>query len=162
MKKKKLSYRIALLIAEFFYCGRFPWAPGTMGSLGALVIWVPLLYCATPGWLHLLLLGVLFFLGLWASSYGIKHYQKPDPKEVVIDEVVGLGLTFLAIGPHIVEIIIAFVLFRFFDIVKPWPIKAVEKRFPDKWGIMLDDVVAGLFSMATIYLGKLVMKSFIA
>lgn len=152
---QRLKKRLALLIAEFFYCGRFPYAPGTMGSLGALVIWVPALYYAWPLWLMILVLSILFILGLWASTYGIAHYKKTDPKQVVIDEVVGMGLPFLVINANVPEIIYAFVLFRFFDIIKPWPISYVEKRFPDHWGIMLDDVVAGLFAMIVLALGRL-------
>jgi len=152
----RLKKRIALLIAEFFYCGRFPYAPGTMGSIGALVIWVPALYYAWPCWLMILALIILFIVGLWASTYGIAYYQKSDPKQVVIDEVVGMGLPFLIINPNVPEIIYAFVLFRFFDILKPWPIKYVEKRFPDHWGIMLDDVVAGIFAMIILALFKII------
>ena len=154
--RQKLKKSLALLIAEFFYCGRFPYAPGTIGSLGALIIWVPALYCAWPFWLKLLVLALLFIIGLWASTYGIAYYKKSDPKQVVIDEVVGIGLPFLVISPHIFEIVAAFVLFRFFDIVKPWPIKYVEKRFPDHWGIMLDDIVAGIFAMIIMLLSKII------
>jgi phosphatidylglycerophosphatase A len=152
---QKLKARVALLIAEFFYCGRFPYAPGTVGSLGALLIWVPALIFNWALWLKISVLVVLFVIGLWASSYGIAYYQKSDPKQVVIDEVVGIGLPFLVINNNIFEMILAFVLFRFFDIIKPWPINYVEKRFPDKWGIMLDDVVAGLFAMIILVLRRI-------
>jgi len=151
---QKIKKHLALIIAEFFYCGKSPYAPGTVGSLGALVIWVPALYCAWPLWLMLLILVILFITGLWASTYGIAKYKKSDPKQVVIDEVVGLGLPFLVINANFIEIICAFVLFRFFDIIKPWPISYVEKRFKNEWGIMLDDVVAGLFAMIILVLGK--------
>lgn len=156
MSSENRKAKIALLIAEFFYCGKFPYAPGTMGSLGALVLWVPALYFAWPLWLVLALLVALFFIGLWASEYGIRHYKKPDPKQVVIDEVVGMGLPFLVISPVWYEVLIAFALFRFFDILKPWPIKLVEKSYKGAWGIMLDDVVAGLFATAIIYLCKII------
>ena len=145
--RQKLKKKIALLIAEFFYCGRFPYAPGTVGSLGALVIWVPALIFSWSLALKLLILILLFIIGLWASTYGIVYYKKSDPKQVVVDEVVGIGLPFLVINNNLFEIISAFVLFRFFDILKPWPIKYIEKRFPDHWGIMLDDILAGLFAM---------------
>lgn len=148
--------RIALLIAEFFYCGKSPYAPGTVGTLGALFIWVPAVYFAWPLWLYLVVLVLLFFIGLWASAYGIKYYHKVDPQQVVIDEVVGVGLPFLLVSPNWIEVVLAFVLFRFFDILKPWPIKTVEKKFPNEWGIMLDDVVAGIFAMIFLYLAKLV------
>lgn len=154
MIKPKLKKRIALLVAEFFYCGRFPFMPGTMGSLGALIIWVPAVYYAWPCWLKILVILGLFALGLWASIYGIEHYKKIDPKQVVIDEVVGIGIPFLVVAPNIWEIILAFVLFRFFDILKPWPIHYVEKRFPDHWGIMLDDIVAGIFSLIVLMVIK--------
>ena len=156
MKLEKLKAHCALLIAEFFYCGKFPLAPGTMGSLGALVIWVPALYYAWPLWLMLSTLIALFFIGVWASTYGIEYYKKIDPKQVVIDEVVGVGIPFLVISPNWIEVALAFGIFRFFDIVKPWPIKIVERKFPNAWGIMLDDVVAGLFTLVFLYLAKLV------
>lgn len=152
--KPTLKFRFALLLAEFFYCGRFPFAPGTMGSLGSLVIWIPSVYFAWSLSLKLFLLVAIFLIGVWASKYGIKYYQRSDPPQVVIDEVVGQGIPFLLIGPSILEIILAFLLFRFFDIVKPWPIKALERRFQDKWGIMIDDVVAGIFALLIIFLGK--------
>lgn len=157
MSKSKISF-FALIVAEFFYCGRFPFAPGTVGSLGSLVIWVPSVYFAWPLVTKLALLVALFFIGVWASGYGIMHYQKTDPKQVVIDEVVGQGIPFLVIGPNAIEIAIAFLLFRFFDILKPWPIRAIEHRFLDKWGIMLDDVAAGVFALATIFIGKSLMS----
>jgi len=150
----QIKSRLLLLVAEFFYCGRSPYAPGTVGSLGALLIWVPLLYSSCPSWLYLLILISLFFLGLWASSYGIAYYKKPDPKQVVIDEVVGIGIPFLVLSPHFIDVIVAFLLFRFFDIVKPWPIKIVERRFKNAWGVMLDDVIAGFFALVLISLAK--------
>lgn len=154
MNRKPLIDRIALLVAEFFYCGRFFIAKGTVGSLGSLVIWIPSCYFAWPWWLKLSLLVVLFFVGTWAAGYGIKHYRRADPPEVVIDEVVGQGIPFLVIAPNIFEIIAAFLLFRFFDILKPWPIHAIERQFQDKWGIMIDDVIAGFFALFLIVLFK--------
>lgn len=147
------------MVAEFFYCGRFPFGPGTMGSLGSLVIWVPSLYFAWPLGVKLALLVVLFFIGVWASGYGIAHYQTSDPKQVVIDEVVGQGIPFLVMSPNPLEIAAAFLLFRFFDILKPWPIKAIEHRFRDRWGIMIDDVVAGIFAMIIIFAGKYLLAN---
>src|SRR5690606_8601695 len=104
-------------------------------------------------WLNCLILVFLFAIGIWASEYGIKYYQKHDPKQVVIDEVVGVGLPFLVIDPSLLQASAAFLLFRFFDILKPWPIKLVE-RTPGAWGVMLDDVVAGIFAMAVILLAQ--------
>lgn len=154
MAQNEFKPRLARLLAEFFYCGRFPFAPGTVGSLGSLVIWIPSLYFAWPWWLKSILLVGIFFVGVWASEYGIRHYQRSDPKQVVIDEVVGQGIPFLILAPTIMDVVLAFALFRFFDILKPWPIKAVEERFDDKWGIMLDDVVAGIFALMVMFVAK--------
>lgn len=149
-----LQSKIALIIAEFFYCGRFPYAPGTAGTVGALAIWLPAVFCAWPLWLNCSILIFLFIVGVWASEYGIHYYKKEDPKQVVIDEVVGVGIPFLVIQPTIEQALAAFVLFRFFDILKPWPIKWVERVFPGAWGIMLDDVVAGFFALFVIVLAQ--------
>ncbi len=143
--------KLAMLIAEFFYCGRSKFAPGTIGSLGSLIIWVPALYFF-PLYIKILLLAFLFILGLWASSYAIVYYKNLDPKQVVIDEVVGQGIVFLVLLPNWWEVIVAFLLFRLFDIVKPWPIKQTEKSFPKEWGIMLDDVMAAFYALVCCFM----------
>lgn len=149
--RRKGTSKLALLLAEFFYSGRAPYAPGTAGSLASLVIWIPSIYFSWPMWVKLLLLTLLFFVGVWASSYAIAHYRCRDPKQVVIDEVVGQGIPFLLISPTIFHVALAFALFRFFDIVKPWPIKLCEDGFEDRWAIMIDDVVAGIFALIVIF-----------
>lgn len=143
--------RFALLVAEFFYCGRSPIMPGTVGSLGSLVLWIPAVMFAWPYWLKLLLLTGIFFLGVVVSRYAIAHYQKVDPAQVVIDEVVGQGIPFLIIHPTPLEIILAFILFRCFDIIKPWPIRYLERQFPNHWGIMIDDVAAGIMALLVLF-----------
>ncbi len=154
MTTKPFTKRFAMVVAEFFYCGCFPFAPGTMGSLGSLVIWIPSVYCAWPVLLKLGLLTSIFVLGVWASGHAITHYRKSDPPQVVIDEVVGQGIPFLIVSPNPWEIVLAFVLFRLFDILKPWPIKALERRFPDRFGIMIDDVAAGIYALAVLFMLK--------
>ncbi|HXW53919.1 MAG TPA: phosphatidylglycerophosphatase A [Myxococcota bacterium] len=151
MTRQGLVHLIALRLADFFYVGRSPFAPGTMGSLVSLVIWAPALYCGWPLYIKLVLLVALFFIGVWAAGVGIVHYRQVDPKQVVIDEVVGQGIPFLLIAPTIFQMLLAFALFRLFDIVKPWPIKAIERRYQDKWGLMLDDVAAGILAAGVIF-----------
>jgi phosphatidylglycerophosphatase A len=153
--KPKVS-RLARIVAEFFYCGRFPIMPGTVGSLGSLVIWVPSVYCAWPLAVKLALLVIIFFVGVWASGHAIAYYKKSDPPQVVIDEVVGQGIPFLIASPNVWEIVLAVVLFRFFDILKPWPIKTLERRFQDRFGIMIDDVAAGIYAVLVLALCKYV------
>lgn len=152
---KNFTERFALVVAEFFYCGRSPFAPGTVGSLGSLAIWIPAVIFSWPLWLKLALLVSIFFVGTWVSGHAINHYQKTDPPQVVIDEVVGQGIPFLIIGPTAFEITLAFLLFRLFDILKPWPIAMIERQFQDKWGIMLDDVAAGIMALTVLFIGKM-------
>jgi phosphatidylglycerophosphatase A len=106
-----------------------------------------------------ILLGVgLLGLGVWAATQAEKHFGRVDPGQVVIDEVVGQIITLLAWPRRSWGWVLAgFLLFRFFDIVKPFPARRVE-RFPQGWGIMLDDVVAGAYGLATLSLFGLVWK----
>ena len=146
----RLSQRLALALALWFGCGRLPWAPGTWGSLGALPL----------GWLALqaglgfgvLLAAVLFVCGLWAATLYVRSMGGNDPAEVVIDEVAGqcLALCFAPLTP--LGILAAFLLFRLFDIAKPFPIRWCERRFAAAWGIMLDDVLAALYAGASLLL----------
>jgi phosphatidylglycerophosphatase A len=134
--------------------GYFPIAPGTAGSaLGlALVLAVgraPLAPLWLSGVLALVAMGV-FFLGVWTAGVAEKHFGRVDPGPVVIDEVVGQLLTFVA-RPDVSWkwLLAGFVLFRFFDIIKPFPARQAE-RLPGGWGVMTDDFVAGLYSLATV------------
>ncbi len=143
--------RFALIVAEFFYSGRIPFAPGTMGTLASLAIWIPAVYFQWPLLVVGALLIALFAVGTWAAGHAIAYYKKCDPPQVVIDEVVGQGLVFLVVDPRPLQVILAFLLFRFFDITKPWPIKQFERRFKDRFGIMIDDVVAGIFAAIALF-----------
>jgi phosphatidylglycerophosphatase A len=92
----------------------------------------------------------IFFLGVWAASGAEKYFGRVDPGHVVIDEVVGQLLTFLVRPDASWKWLLAgFVLFRIFDVVKPFPARQAE-RLPGGWGIMTDDVVAGLYSLAAV------------
>lgn len=153
--------------------GYFPKAPGTVGSLLGLALGY--LIVDRLGWLELFIGFILVTLvGTWAT----KHYQalkpqNPDPKEVVIDEVAGQWLTLLCpilclhLGTwvqmgslHVIALehdwvatyfALAFVLFRVFDILKPWPISFVDRRMKSAVGVMLDDVLAGLMGGVILY-----------
>jgi phosphatidylglycerophosphatase A len=101
---------------------------------------------------------VLFALGVWAAGEAERFFGRVDPGQVVIDEVVGQMLTFLLL-PHATWkwLVGGFLLFRAFDIVKPFPARQAE-RIPRGWGIMLDDVVAGLYSLAVLAVTGLVIR----
>ncbi len=132
--------------ATFFYLGKLPIAPGTWGSLGALILW---LFLPVTTSVHLSVILILFLLGLFSSHIVAKYMQVHDPSEVVIDEAVGMGISLFMLPHSLALYLIAFLLFRFFDILKPSFIYQVQ-NLPGGWGIMLDDVLAGLFTLAIV------------
>ena len=134
------------LVATFFYVGKLPVAPGTFGSLVALIIWLFLPITAS---VQLSMLILLFILGIYSSHKVAIYLQVHDPSEVVIDEVVGMGISLFMLPHNIVLYVIAFLLFRLFDILKPSFIYQVQ-NLPGGWGIMLDDVIAGIFTLGIV------------
>jgi len=136
------------LIATGFYVGRINLAPGTLGTL----LGIPLVYLVSFNlWTILVAIAVLFVVGLIASNEVIRITGEPDPEEVVIDEIVGYLACFIFISPSLKTYILAFVLFRLLDIFKPFPINLFEK-LPGAYGVMLDDLVAGVFTSFILYL----------
>ena len=132
--------------ATLFYLGKLPIAPGTWGSMGALILWL-FLPITISVLLSVILL--LFVLGVYSSHKVAKYMQVHDPSEVVIDEVVGMGISLFML-PHSYGLyLLAFIVFRIFDILKPSFIYQVQ-NLPGGWGIMLDDVLAGLFTLAIV------------
>lgn len=121
--------------------GLIPKAPGTYGSLLALIL-VPFINWNTP--LYVMTAAALWFAGAWAVRQFDLSSNK-DPQFVVMDEVIGILITFYAIPLTWTSAIAGFCLFRFFDITKPFPLRRFEKA-PGYWGIMLDDVGAGIYS----------------
>ena len=129
--------------SSFFYLGKLPFAPGSWGSLGALILWIflPLSYS-----LQLTVIIMLFSVGVIASKKMAESMNDHDPSEVVIDEAVGMGIALFMLPHSIAIYTISFILFRIFDIFKPSFIYRVQ-NLPSGWGIMLDDVLAGVFSL---------------
>jgi len=144
----------AVWIATCGGVGYFPVAPGTAGSVVGVVLVAALgrLPVETP-WLSVLLGGAavgVFILGVWAASQAESFFGRTDPRQVVIDEVAGQMITFLANPAASWKWLLAgFVLFRVFDVLKPFPAGRAE-RLPGGWGIMLDDVVAGGYGLVTL------------
>jgi phosphatidylglycerophosphatase A len=140
----------ASVLATWFGCGLLPKAPGTWGSLAALPLAFVLAELAGP---RGLLIGALLVLivGLWAADVYAAHSGSGDPGEVVIDEVAGqwLALVPAALDPRLYAV--AFLAFRFFDIVKVWPANWLDRNLKGGWGIMLDDVAAGLYAGAVTF-----------
>jgi len=145
--------KLALIVAVWFGTGLFPGIPGTIGSIGAI-----------PLYLVMSLFGVTFqgifvfiitIVAIWSSNRAEQLLRGNDPGLIVIDEVSGFLLTVLFIPLTLLNLVAGFFLFRLFDIIKPYPIKKIEKC-RGGFGIVLDDLVAGVYAhlslIAMIYL----------
>ena len=135
------------ILSTFFGLGFLPGAPGTFGSAGALLIYLALAYGGAPDFILLGLLCASTALAIWLSPWANKYFGRDDPRQFVLDEAAGYFLTmlFVPIGNIWLGGVIGFVLFRFFDIAKPFPIRRAEKA-PHNLGIVADDLLAGLFA----------------
>lgn len=128
--------------------GLLPRAPGTWGSLLA----VPLFIVLHPYGhaVYVAVVAVLFVLGVYLSGRTARALGVHDHSAIVIDEVVGMLATWVLAGPGWFTIVAGFVLFRFFDIVKPWPVRRIDQECSGGLGIMLDDLVAGLMAAVVL------------
>ncbi|MHC4757544.1 MAG: phosphatidylglycerophosphatase A family protein [Planctomycetota bacterium] len=150
------------LLATCFGLGLLPGAPGTFGSVPPVVIYMVLRYLDTPPVAIFALMVIFIITGslvcILCAPAIIKASQKTDPQEIVADEFAGQAVTFIPISllapaDICVSAALCFLLFRLFDITKPWPIKKLEK-LPQGWGILADDLLAGAYSavLAVIFL----------
>ena len=145
---------LLLAYARVGFAGKSPWAPGTCGSLVAIVL-APFIFMPLPFFGRVLLLLLVLVTGTIASGRAESLLGKKDPSEVVIDEVLGQWLTclpFVTLGFW--EYAAAFALFRLFDITKPWPVRRLE-RIGGGLGIMIDDAAAGLYAMLCLALVRM-------
>ena len=159
------------IIATFFYVGHIRPAPGTWGSLAALPFaWIIITYSGLYGLIFAC--GIVYALGLWATKMETAGKENHDPSEIVIDEVVGQWIALLPIASIVTSRgldalalwpgwITAFALFRLFDITKPWLVGWADKR-DDATGVMLDDVIAGIFAaICVVIIGGLYHAVFV-
>jgi phosphatidylglycerophosphatase A len=141
---------LAMLLATAGGTGLLPWVPGSFGSLVGValaVLVVPIFGISAL----LVVCLILFLAGWWAAGRVAGASGIADPGFVVIDEVVGQGLVLATVAPSIANYAGGFVLFRLFDIIKPWPINAVERRFRNGFGIMADDFMAAVYAGVGLY-----------
>ena len=139
---------VAGFLAFGFGSGLSRFAPGTMGTLVAIPF-APLLKTLAPAW-YLGLLAGLFLLGVYLCGVTADRIGRHDPGGIVWDEMVGYWLTIAFVPLQWTWLLLAFILFRLFDILKPWPIKSMEKVFPGGLGIMVDDILAALYAMLVL------------
>ena len=141
---KKITDNLVKFTVSFFGIGYIPFMPGTFGSLAGLVI-----YCLLRN-NPVVFYAILFFFALTGfiiSGKAEAVFGKKDAKPIVIDEVVGMmtAFVFIPFGLFDLSAVVMFLLFRFFDVIKPYPIKRLEK-LPSGWGVMLDDIAAGIYA----------------
>ncbi len=144
-------FSIAWLIATFFGVGLIPFAPGTFATLAAVPVYLAGQLAGGP--LTVLALLISFTVaGVAAAGTMQTRLGYHDPSEVVVDEVAGYLLTMLYVPASPWTVAAGFLLFRAFDVIKPWPASAAE-RLPGGWGIMADDIVCGLMANVFIQAG---------
>jgi phosphatidylglycerophosphatase A len=131
-----------------FGSGLAPKAPGTWGTLAAIPIYF--LMQDLSLYLYLSLTTIAFILGIWICQKSAEWLNKEDPSAVVWDEIVGYLVTMVAAPQGWAWIILGFVLFRIFDILKPWPISLADQKLHGGFGIMFDDVIAGVFAALSL------------
>jgi len=135
--------RFILLLASGFGAGYVPMVPGTAGTLVAIPIFLVLSSIPFP--LHELTILTFFFFASWISGEAERYWGRKDHPRIVIDEIMGYLIAMLWLPKTTLFIILGFFLFRFFDIVKPPPIRLLEK-VKGGFGVVLDDVVAGIYA----------------
>jgi len=132
------------MLAFGFGSGLSPKAPGTAGTLVAIPLWL-LLY-QLPMAIYWLVIAIAIVAGIYICGNAAKKMGVHDHSGIVWDEFVGFWITMGFLSPELTTVIVGFLLFRFFDIVKPWPIGWLDKKMQGGLGIMVDDIVAGIFS----------------
>ena len=141
---------IGVFVATGGYAGYAPVAPGTAGSLVGLGVYALVRWYGGPG-LEAIVLSAVVAVGVWSATAGERYFGKTDPGHVVIDEVAGMLLTLLWLPVTWVGALVGFLAFRVFDIIKPFPAGAAE-RLPRGWGVMADDLVAGVYAHLVVRL----------
>ena len=139
-----------LLLGLGFGSGLSPFAPGTAGTLVAL-LFVPLLALLSTGYLLAVLL-VASLVGIYICGYSANKLGAKDPSSIVWDEFVGLWIALAGFPVSSLWLVSGFVVFRCFDILKPWPISVLDRKVPGGLGIMLDDILAGIMTWLVLRL----------
>ena len=139
-----------VFVALGFGSGLSPWAPGTAGTLIAIPLY---LFISTfDSAIYLAITALVSLLGIWVCAYTSSKLNIHDHPSIVIDEIAGYFITMILAPTGLIWVLLGFVLFRIFDILKPWPISWIDKNVRGGLGIMLDDVVAGFAALICLQL----------
>ncbi len=145
-----LKQKLILFFATGFYSGKIPFAPGTFGTIAALPF--ALVFLLIPTSFYGLYIVTLILLSIYLADKTEKIVDQKDPGCIVIDEIAGYVVTMSVVPIQINTLIAGFFIFRFFDIFKFGPVKYFENNFPGGAGVVLDDIMAGVFSAVVLKL----------
>ena len=162
---------ILSIIPTFLFFGYFPKIPGTFGTFGGVLFSIFLVdYLKIDPHAFLFTTIFIIILSVYSSNWAINYFNSNDPKEVVIDEVIGQSVPIylfeIAHGSEknfqesILFYIYIFVLFRFFDIKKPFPVNIFDKNYKNSFGVIIDDVIAGLYVVLTLIVFMIIKSRF--
>ena len=138
------------LLALGLGAGLAPKAPGTFGTLVGVPVYLALHALGWPT--YVAVVAAMFILGVWLCGTTARDVGVPDHGAIVWDEIVGFLVTMIAVPAQWPWVVAGFILFRFFDILKPWPIGLLDRKVHGGFGIMLDDLVAGVFALGLLHL----------
>ena len=139
---------VIMALATGFGSGYLPKAPGTWGSLAAIIPWFFCRDLSLP--LYLTLLLAIFVVGFFAAGSAEKILDRADAGQIVIDEILGMFITLMLAPNHPLAWLLGFILFRIYDIRKPFPVSWFDQRVHGGIGIMMDDVIAGIYAFITL------------
>ncbi|MFQ5354419.1 MAG: phosphatidylglycerophosphatase A [Thermodesulfobacteriota bacterium] len=151
MRKKAVVF-----LATGTYLGLIPFAPGTFGTLWGVII--AFFFRETGVAAHGAVIAAVTVVSIFISGEAVKIFGTKDPSEVVCDEVAGFLAAFFLIPFTLFNAILVFILFRFFDIVKPYPVSYIDRTLPGGAGIVLDDIMAGIYANIAAHIILLLLK----
>ena len=149
---------ILKFILTGFYVGKIKYAPGTFGTLLAIPIFLLIYDFNLITKISIVFLLFLISLFLLSQSYKKQVFKDIDDKSIVIDEVIGYLIFIVFFDNTLFVLFSSFLIFRLFDIVKPYPISLIDKKMKNAFGVILDDIIAGLFSGITLFIIIHVLK----
>jgi phosphatidylglycerophosphatase A len=136
--------KAVIFLATGCFLGNIPFAPGTFGSL----LGIPLCFALSKAdvFVAALLMLVFIVFAIWIAHIAEKGFNNTDPGNIVIDEIAGMAVTFIGVPFNLASVVLGFLCFRVLDIAKPFPIRRLERSLSGGVGIVLDDVIAGVYS----------------
>lgn len=145
---KSPDQALSIFLASGAYLGHVPFAPGTFGSLVGIPVFLG--FSRLPLWGYLISLALLLAAAIFLAGRAEAIYGRHDDPRIVIDEVTGYAVAMIGVKPGLVVVVLGFILFRAFDILKPWPCGTIDRKWSGGGGVVLDDVAAGIYAAAAL------------